>query len=751
VLNGALRYGHCRYRPDIRTMLYRTSFLALGLAFLLPLGLQAQKELTNRDIWFSPVFSAENVGGLESMNDGEHYTVLEADGQDAVINRYAYRSGTVVETLVRSSELIPAGSKAPVEMEGYSFSGDERKLMIETEGEPLYRYSSFAHNYIFDRNSRKLVPLSALEGPKQRLATFSPDGSKAAFVRENDLYIVDLATMQETRLTSDGEWNSVINGATDWVYEEEFALVQGYAWSPKGSKLLFLRSEEIRVKEFFIPMYEGNLYPAEQRFKYPKAGEENSVVSLHVYDIATATTRTIPHAAEYIPRLGWTASDDVLWFMRMDRLQRSKEIATVDLTQRSVEPIPTVVYKETSDTYVEVTDDLHFLDNGSGFVLSSEQNGWNHIYFVPMSGAPKAITSGNWDVVEVKGIDEKGKRVVFSAAKNSPMEQELWSVGFDGRGLRQLSPTGGYNDAEFSAGFRYFINTRSTLNDPAVITLHEGSGKLVKELKKNERLRRALAEYGMAPREFFQMTTEDGLSLNGWMMRPKNMERDKKYPVFMVQYSGPNSNEVEDQFGGRNHLWHSLLVQKGYIVACVDGRGTGRRGRDFRHITYGQLGKYETDDQIAAAAWLAKQPYVDGSRIGIQGWSYGGYMSSLCITKGAGLFKAAIAVAPVTNWRYYDTIYTERYMGLPSDNASGYDDNSPINHVDKLKGKYLLIHGTADDNVHYQNAAEMVNALVKANKQFDQFAYPDRNHGIYGGTTRMHLYDLMTNWILENL
>jgi dipeptidyl-peptidase-4 len=331
------------------------------------------------------------------------------------------------------------------------------------------------------------------------------------------------------------------------------------------------------------------------------------------------------------------------------------------------------------------------------------------------------------------------------------MEQEVWSVGLDGKGLRQLSPIGGHSDAEFSTGFRYFINTRSTLNDPPVITLHEGSGKLVKELKKNERLRSAIADYGMVPREFFQMTTGDGLTLNGWMMRPANMERDRKYPVFMVQYSGPNSNEVGDQFGGRNHLWHSMLVQKGYIVACVDGRGTGRRGREFRHVTYGQLGKYETEDQIAAAAWLAKQPYVDASRIGIQGWSYGGYMSSLCITKGAGLFKAAIAVAPVTNWRYYDTIYTERYMGLPKDNAEGYDDNSPINHVDKLKGKYLLIHGTADDNVHYQNAAEMITALVKANKQFDQFAYPDKNHGIYGGTTRMHLYDLMTDWILENL
>jgi dipeptidyl-peptidase-4 len=751
VTRGASRYGPCRPTPDIRTMLQRSIYGLLLAALLVPAGLSAQKQLTNRDIWYSPVFSGDFVGGLASMNDGQHYTSLEEEGGKLVINRYAYRTGNKVETLVKGSELVPSGSKMPVDMEEYSFSGDERKLMIGTEGEALYRYSSFARNYVFDRTSRKLVPLSDPSGPKQRLATFSPDGSKAAFVRENDLYVVDLGTMKETRITSDGAWNKVINGATDWVYEEEFALVQGYAWSPGGTKILFLRSEESAVKEFFIPMYQDNLYPEEQRFKYPKAGEVNSIVSLLVYDIASGTTRTIPTTMEYIPRLGWTSSDDVLWFMRMDRLQRTKEIATVDLTQRSTDPIPTVVYKETSDTYVEVTDDLHFLGDGSGFVLTSEKNGWNHVYFVPMSGSPRTITTGDWDVVEVKGIEEKSKRVVFTAAKNSPLDQEVWSVGLDGKGLRQLSPLGGHNDAEFSTGMRYFINTRSTLNDPPTITLHEGSGKVVKTLKDNARLRRSVAEYGMVPREFFQMSTSDGITLNGWMMRPPNMERDKKYPVFMVQYSGPNSNEVGNDFGGRNQLWHSLLVQKGYIVACVDGRGTGRRGRDFRHVTYGQLGKYETEDQIAAAGWLAKQPYVDGTRIGIQGWSYGGYMSSLCITKGANVFKAAIAVAPVTNWRYYDTIYTERYMGLPKDNADGYDDNSPINHVDKLKGNYLLIHGTADDNVHYQNAAEMINALVKANKQFDQFSYPDKNHGIYGGTTRMHLYDLMTDWIMENL
>ena len=332
-----------------------------------------------------------------------------------------------------------------------------------------------------------------------------------------------------------------------------------------------------------------------------------------------------------------------------------------------------------------------------------------------------------------------------------PNQQEVWAIALNGKGLKQLSPAGGTNDAEFSEGFRYFINTRSTTNTPPVITLHDGNGRLVKTLKDNAKLAATVKEYAPQPTEFFQLTTAGGVTLNGWMIKPPKFDSRQKYPVMMTQYSGPNSNEVLDQWDGRGGLWNQLLAQKGYIVVCVDPRGTGRRGRDFRHMTYGQLGKYETEDQIAAAQWLAKQPYVDGSRIGIWGWSYGGYMSSLCITKGADVFKMAIAVAPVTNWRYYDTIYTERYMGLPKDNASGYDDNSPINHVDKLKGKFLLVHGMADDNVHLQNSTEMINALVKANKPFDLMLYPDKNHGIFGGNTRVHLYEKMTNYILQNL
>jgi len=735
-------------------MLRPLSLLAAGL-FLFS-SATAQKELTNRDIWGSQTFSAEYVGGLESMNDGQHYTVLDEVDGVPVIDQYAYKTGQKVSTLVNGSLLVPVGGKEPIAIEGYSFSGDEKKLMIPTGSEPIYRWSSKEHNYIFDRTSKTTVPLSDIAKAKQRLATFSPDGSKAAFVRDNDLYVVDLATMKETRVTTDGEWNKVLNGATDWVYEEEFTLVQGYAWSPNGSKLLFLRSDESAVKEFDLTYYKGQLYPSEYRFKYPKVGEVNSTVSLHVYDIPSGTTATLPLGTDdqdiYIARLGFTPSG-AAWFMRLNRLQNEKVIMTVDLPPPGAMAKLTVkeIYRETSKTYVEVTDDLHFLSNGTGFVLTHEQSGWNHVYFVPTNGKPRAITTGDWDVVSVIGIDERGKRVLFNAAKTAPENQDVWSIGLDGKGLKQLSPAGGYNDAEFSEGFAYFINTHSTANGVPVVTLHDGQGKLVKELKDNARLKQALADYGAVNKEFFQFTTAGGVVLRGWMMKPPALDAGKKYPVFMTQYSGPNSNEVLDQYAGKDHLWHSLLAKKGYVVVCVDPRGTGHRGHEFRHVTYGQLGKYETEDQIAAAKWIGQQPWADKDRIGIQGWSYGGYMSSLCITKGADVFKAAIAVAPVSNWRYYDSIYTERFMGLPKDNAQGYDDNSPIFHVDKLKGNYLLIHGLADDNVHYQNAAELTNALIKANKPFDQFVYPDKNHGIYGGNTRLHLYEMMTKWVEENL
>jgi dipeptidyl-peptidase-4 len=730
----------------------RTCLALLGLLTLH--AIHAQKALTNRDIWYSNTFSGDRFSGLLSRKDGEHYTAMEQGDGGTAVNSYAYRSGEKTGTLFHSTDLKLPGASSPIEMDDYALSGDERRVLITTATEPLYRHSFYAYNYVYDLGTKALRPLGDTARSKQRLASISPDGTHAAFVRDNDLYTVDLADMKEIAITTDGEWNKVLNGAPDWVYEEEFSFAQAYSWSPDGKKILYLRSDESAVKEFSLTEYHHQLYPQEYRFKYPKAGEANSMVSLHVHDLATGSNSTVPlGTAEtdiYLPRFGFTAAGAV-WFMRLNRLQNQKLIYAVDASDPKAAGEPKLIYKETSPTYIEVTDDLHFLKDGS-FLLTNEQDGWNHIVWNSADGqVQRVLTPGSYDVLAVQGVDERNKRVVFTASKLDPTQQEVWSVGLNGKGLKQLSPAGGTNDADFSTGFKYFINTRSTANQPGTITLHDGNGKLLKTLKDNARLKATVAEYGFRPKEFITVAADSGLVLNAWMIKPPGFDATKKYPVFMTQYSGPNSNSVLDSWGGRDFVWHQLLAQKGYIVVCVDGRGTGHRGREFRHLTYGQLGKYETLDQIAAARWLGKLPYVDAGRIGIQGWSYGGFMAAGCITKGADVFKAAIAVAPVTNWRYYDNIYTERYMGLPQDNPQGYDENSPIHHVAGLRGNFLLVHGLADDNVHFQNSAEMISELVKADKQFDLMVYPDKNHGIYGGTTRLQLFTKMTDFLLEKL
>jgi dipeptidyl-peptidase 4 len=722
----------------------RTFFLAAAIATTHSF---AQSTLTNKEIWATRTFSSEHLDGLNSMNDGQHYTALsKADGKTEILI-HDFRTGARTGTLVSAEDL------GTLDLQGYALSDNEQHVLLETNVEALYRHSYLAHHYVHDRTTRRTQALSDTAAGKQRLATISPDGTHAAFVRANDLFLVHLASGKETAVTVDGEMNRVINGATDWVYEEEFVLVRGYEWSPDGRYLAYLRSDEERVREYDLTLYDGQLYPSEYRYKYPKAGERNSTVSLHVYDVAEARHQAVPLADVegewYVPRLGWLPKGHTLWFMRMGRLQNDKVLRTVDLDNALAQQ---EIYHETSPTYIEVTDDLFWLEDCSGFVLTSERDGYNHIYRHDLRTKKVVqLTRGPWDVIAVSGVDQKRKRVLFQSAQRDAHSNEVYAVGLDGKRLQLLVPEGGTNEAHWSKGFNYFLNTRSTLNDPGTVALHDATGAQLKVLKDNAALRATLREREVPAREFMTIPLANGVELNAWMMKPPGFNAQRAYPVFMTQYSGPNSNEVLDQWDGRSTIWHALLAQKGYIVVCVDPRGTGRRGRDFRHITYRQLGKYESEDLVAAATWLGSQPYVDRARIGIQGWSYGGYMSSLCLAKGADAFKCAIAVAPVTNWRFYDSIYTERYMGLPQDNGNGYDDNSPLNHVANIKGAYLLVHGTADDNVHYQNTAELISALVRSDKRFEQFAYPDKNHGIYGGNTRNHLYEMMTRWLEENL
>jgi len=707
-------------------------------------SLSAQ-DLTLDDIMKSGKFRQKSVYGLRSMNDGLHYTSTERGENGNTINKYSYETGEKIETILSEGGLRDITGDGEATIEGYRFSDDEKYLIVSFDVDHIYRHSTKEKYYIVDLQKREGRLLS--KENKQRHATISPDGSKVAYVQDNDLYYQDMATGSVTRVTSDGEYNKIINGFADWVYEEEFAFDQAFAWSPDGSKLAFYRFDESNVVEFHMPKY-GGLYPEDYKFKYPKAGEDNSEVKIGVYDLKSGSTKW-PELGEYeyIPRIKWTQSSDYLAVMKMPRLQNQLEILLVNSGDMSTQSI----YKESSETYIEISDDLTFFDDNAGFIWRSEKDGFFHLYSYDFAGKnEKQLTSGSWEVKSFLGYSSGSRKLFFSASKTSPINTAIYSIGLDGGEPKLLSPEDGNNRAAFSSTFEYFILYHNTANEPYTITLRDGDGNTIRTLEENKDLKAQLKEMKLSEVEFFDFKTSEGVSLNGWMMKPNDFNPKNKYPVLMYVYGGPGSQTVTNGFSG-NYWWHQMMTQKGYIIVSVDNRGTGARGKEFRTQTYRQLGKYETMDQIEAAKWLGSQDYVDADRIGIWGWSYGGYMSSLCLFKGAEHFKAAVAVAPVSNWRYYDNIYTERYMGLPQDNGSGYDDNSPINHVDKLNGNYLLIHGTADDNVHYQNAVEMVNGLISADKQFDFYIYPDRNHGIYGGNTRHHLFTKITNFITTNL
>lgn len=727
--------------------------------FVLLSTLGTAQELTNEKIWYSGEFRGEYVSGLRSMKDGVHYTTLDYDeALGSKIVKYAYESGEEVATIATSQAVFADPSIA---ISDYAFSADEQKLLISTEVESIYRYSSKANYYIYDLEKERAFPLTDFAKGKQRLADFSPGANKVAFVRDNNLFVTDLRTREEVQITSDGKENHLINGATDWVYEEEFGFDKGFYWSPKGDRIAYYKFDESKVKQFQMAMY-GELYPEQYTFKYPKAGERNSVVSIFVYELSDGKSASNGRSAlvetgdtkdQYIPRIQWTANNDQLCVMRMNRLQNKLEFLLADCNSENPFQLQTKnLYLEEAKTYIDIHDNLIFLNDGKGFLWTSEKDGYNHIYHFGMDGKEvRQITSGAWDVISFLGFDEKRGTLFFTSAQDSPLEAHVYSIGLKRGKPQKLSEKAGRNNASFSADFSFYINYHSDANTPYYITLHNSKGKLVRVLKDNARLKETLARYPLSPKTFFTVTNRHGDALNCSMIKPADFDPNKTYPVFVNVYGGPGSNIVSNSWGGANYLFHQMLAQNGYIVVSCDPRGTMYRGRDWKHSTYLQLGKLETEDFMDLARQLGDMDYIDSERIGIMGWSYGGYMSSLCMTVGAPLFKMGIAVAPVTNWRFYDTIYTERFMRTPQENPDGYDDNSPINHVDKLQGKYFLIHGSADDNVHYQNTMEMINALVKANKQFDHFIYPDRNHGIYGGNTRLHLFEMMSDYIFENL
>lgn len=734
-------------------------YIILFLSVIITLSTIAQnKKISNKDIWASRTFSAKNVYGINSMNDGVHFTTLAYDQNGSSIQKASYNSPTQKE-IILSESVFEKNNIKGVSIEDYQFNPTESKLLIATESEKIYRHSRKYNYYIYDISSKKLQALTDFSKGKQSLAEFSPTEDKIAFTRKNNLFFVDFTNGNETQITTDGKYNEIINGGTDWVYEEEFGFDKGFEWSPDGSKIAYYRFDESDVKEFQMDIY-GTLYPQHQKFKYPKAGENNSLVSIHVYEIERKRTSGFYNGSEtdiYIPRIKW-ANANSLSVQKLNRLQNELEIWMGEFIQdrpnnKSVET--KVVYAEVSKTYIDIHDNITFLKDGKSFLWTSEKDGFNHIYKVNYTtGKEEQITSGEWEVTEVYGIDEKMNKIYFQAAHKTPMQREVYSIDVKNKKEKLLSKLDGVSYANFSNTFDYYILHHSDANTPFTVTVNNTYSKAKVApivLEDNKMLNATLKTYDITPKTFFTIKNNEGTELNAWMIKPSNFDEKKEYPLLMFVYGGPGINTVNDKWDYGNYFWFQSLAQQGYIVVSVDARGTGYRGKDFKHSTYLQLGKYETEDQIAAAKKLGAMPYIDKNRIGIFGWSYGGYMSSLCISKGAGVFKSAIAVAPVTNWRYYDNIYTERFMRTPQENGKNYDINSPINHVEKIKGNYLLIHGSADDNVHFQNAMEMANSLVEKNIPFDFMAYPNKDHGIYGGLTRLHLYNKMTHFIINKL
>ena len=720
---------------------FLTSILAV--LFIIQIN-YAQEQIQLEQIWKTYDFVSNRVPGFRFMNDGKHYTRLAK----SVIKKYDLTTGEFVEDILKGKDL--AGNNGfSGKISAYRFNSDESKIILESDSESIYRRSSKANFYVYDRRSKTLKAINSTG--KISYATLSPNDSHIAYVKDNNVYYQNLENGATMPITEDGEYNNIINGSADWVYEEEFAFAKAFFWSPDGSKIAYMKFDESEVNEFTMTNYHDDLYPEYVTFKYPKVGEKNAIVSIHIFDLESGETQKVALDEStdfYVPRIKWTSTSNQLCVFKMNRHQNNLKLLLVNSDNGTVN----MLMEDSNNYYIDITDDLTFLDNGEQFIWTSEKSGYNHIYLYDMNGNElNAITSGNFDVTNFYGYDAKNERIYYQAADETPLERNIYSCAMKGGRKKKLSFERGMNSAQFSSTFDYYVLNHSTINTPSNYTVYDRVGNSVRLIEDNIELKNIQKSYGVSPAEFFTINTEENVNLNAYMIKPANFDESKEYPVFMYLYGGPGSQQVTNGWKGQNYWWFQMLAQQGYMVVCVDNRGTGARGEEFKKMTYLQLGHYETIDQINAARYLASLPYVDAKRMGIWGWSYGGYMSSLCLLKGNDVFKMAIAVAPVTSWKWYDTIYTERYMRTLAENESGYADNSPIYFADQLMGDYLLIHGMGDDNVHFQNSVEMANALIAANKQFDTYFYPNRNHGIYGGVTRLHLYQKMTDFIHEKL
>ncbi len=705
------------------------------------------KEITIERIWDDYYFTPRGVPGYTAMPKSDYYTVVKRAG----IERYSFATGERVDMLVANSDLdrLSKGTVNISKVSSYEFSSDEKKVVLAVDEESIWRRSSLAFYYVYDIENNKLITV-ADTNTKLHFAFLSEDGQKVLFARDCDLFYQDLATGAITQITHDGQENAIFNGYADWVYEEELDMSSAASWSPDGSKIAFLRFDQRRVKEYNFALYD-DLYPTDFKYKYPKAGEDNSLVDVYIYDLASKQLTRVDlgdNSNCYFPRVYWLPNSQDAVILKLNRHQDQLDFIRYNTVTKQQD----IVYTDKNDKWLDVTDNYYFLKDGKTMIVTSERDGFNHIYKVTLGGEIKQLTSGNWEVNEIQYVNENKKLIYYLSNESGVLNRDLYSITFDGKKKTLMSTGDGWNQPSFSPNGNFYRNQYSSLNTLPIYTIRDAKGKELRVLNDNKHVKETMNAYGFVDREIIHFTTEDGTELYGWMMKPANFDPNKKYPVMMNCYGGPGSQQVTNSYGSWYDLaLYQMLAQKGYISVCVDGRGTATRGDAFKKVIYQQMGKYEAIDQIAAANWLKKQSYVDGDRIGIWGWSFGGYLSALSLFRGDGAFKMAISVAPVTNWRYYDNIYTERFMRTPQENPDGYDLNSPTTYAKDLKGKYLLIHGTADDNVHFQNAMELVKALNEAGVEYDQFFFPNKNHFIMGGNTRTYLYNKLAKYILENL
>lgn len=727
-----------------------TTFLLLGIFFSTPFLLLGQNQLTLDDFIVNKTFSQKTVNGLKSMNDGEHYSSIE---ESTSIVKYSYKTGKQVDIILDLNTI----ENCPIKnISAYEFSSNENRILLETNPKSIYRHSYSANYYVWDHYTETLYDVS--ENGPQQVATFSPDGERIAFVRDNNVFIKTIRFGTELQVTFDGKKNEIINGVPDWVYEEEFSYNKAFEWSPDSKMLAFVKFNESQVREFTIPMYKGlspennenALYPGEYTFKYPKAGEKNSEVSVHIFDVKTRTQIKVnvgDNVDIYIPRIKWSLEGNDLAVFRLNRIQNELTLLYANPFTGDTRTLVT----ERNNRFIDQAylDQFCYLDDGKHFVVLSERDGWSHLYLYRNNGfLVKQITTGKFDVTDFYGFDVKQNTFYYQAAKKSPLQREVYSISLDGKKETLISKKEGTSKIIFGKEYQYYLLYHSSKSAPLKVSVHNQKGKELRVIIDNDELLAKVKSYTMPMFEFIRFKTPQDIELNGYLIKPSNFDPNNKYPVVITQYSGPNSQEVLDSW---NIDWHYFLAEQGYIVASIDPRGTAARGEEFRKCTYLQLGKLESDDMVEAAKHIASLPFTDEQNMAIWGWSYGGFMTALCMNKGGELFKAGIAVAPVTNWRYYDTVYTERFMRTPQQNPFGYDDNSTINNVKNIKGNLLLIHGTADDNVHVQNTFEYTEALVQAEIPFDMHIYTNRNHSIFGGNTRVHLYKKMLSFFDQNL